>query len=348
MEIRQLNSIRAIAAFIVVISHYSNATGIFGKTLGAGAGQFGVMLFFILSGFLMSWMYLDREYGKSSRNHFLVARLARVVPLFVFVVLISYFSKEFGVAKGIFYALNGNKDLVTHLLFLYGTGVLWTIPPEIQFYLLFLLLWQLHDIKPKRLYLLIGVIVLALLMTHLPAETRKIRGYPVQANLIIAFPFFAVGMLFGQLYKKWKVPDKLRSHLFLLAFLAIPLLYPKIFRSVFGFDHGMWRDLSVLLTMSAVFFALVFLVPAENKILSNRLGDFLGKISYSLYLLHMPVLHLLNDSAKESPFLFLPIFVFGVTAVSAVFYYLLESPSRNAIRSAFQLKWLATNQGTVG
>ena len=44
---------------IVVLSHYSNESGIWGGYLGQGAGQLGVMLFFLLSYFLMAHLYFD-------------------------------------------------------------------------------------------------------------------------------------------------------------------------------------------------------------------------------------------------------------------------------------------------
>jgi hypothetical protein len=47
VEIRKLNSLRGLAALIVVISHFSNHSHLFNGMLGQGAGQLGVMLFFI-------------------------------------------------------------------------------------------------------------------------------------------------------------------------------------------------------------------------------------------------------------------------------------------------------------
>lgn len=49
----ELDGLRGLAAYIVLVSHASNMTGLWGTLLGNGAGQFGVMLFFVLSGFLM-------------------------------------------------------------------------------------------------------------------------------------------------------------------------------------------------------------------------------------------------------------------------------------------------------
>ena len=48
--------------------------------------------------------------------------------------------------------------------------------------------------------------------------------------------------------------------------------------------------------MAAIFSILVFLVPDGNPILENRVGDHLGKVSYSLYLLHFPILLLFKQA----------------------------------------------------
>ena len=90
MEIRRLNTLRGIAALIVVISHFSNTSGLWGKVLGQGAGQFGVMLFFLLSGFLMSHLYWEREPTSRTQLFYAVSRVARVIPLYLVVVFFSF------------------------------------------------------------------------------------------------------------------------------------------------------------------------------------------------------------------------------------------------------------------
>jgi peptidoglycan/LPS O-acetylase OafA/YrhL len=100
-----------------------------------------------------------------------------------------------------------------------------------------------------------------------------------------------------------------------------------------GHKHGMWQDVGVLFSVSFVFFFLVFLVPDKNILLSNRIGDFIGKISYSLYLLHQPVLHQLEKPANEQPEIFLVIFLGVSIIISYMSYLIIENPSRKAIRS---------------
>jgi peptidoglycan/LPS O-acetylase OafA/YrhL len=48
MHYKALDGLRGLAAYTVVISHFSNQTQIFGGLFGSGAGQVGVMLFFAL------------------------------------------------------------------------------------------------------------------------------------------------------------------------------------------------------------------------------------------------------------------------------------------------------------
>jgi peptidoglycan/LPS O-acetylase OafA/YrhL len=64
LEIRKLNTLRGLAALIVFITHFSDITNWLNGAFGGGAGAYGVMLFFLLSGFLMAYLYLDQEFNK--------------------------------------------------------------------------------------------------------------------------------------------------------------------------------------------------------------------------------------------------------------------------------------------
>ena len=141
-ELRKLNTLRGMAALVVLFSHYSNSTDVFGGAFGNGAGQFGVMLFFMLSGFLMSYLYSHADPTPRNIRNFTVSRLARVVPAFYFVCLISFALLNVSSTFSFVYGIHDVRDLASHLLFLYGDSVLWTIPAEIQFYSLFLAIWR--------------------------------------------------------------------------------------------------------------------------------------------------------------------------------------------------------------
>lgn len=334
MEIRKLNTLRGLAALIVVVSHYSNIT-LFGQGLfGFGAGQFGVMLFFMLSGFLMSYLYMGQEFIYHRVYHYIVARVARVIPLFLLVVLISYGLINIAVF-GILYNITNIYQFLAHLFFLFGTSVLWTIPAEVQFYILFVFLWWLYQKKGIFLFVFISFIIMLLIFINFPNIKTTIYQIPLNIDLIRVLPYFLMGIVFGRAYSHIKHKDLVncQSHFYVILLLVIPLLYPKNFSFIFNHKHDMWQDMNVLFVMSFIFFMTVFLVPKNNFILENRLGDFFGKISYSLYLLHEPVLWQLKPYAVSSPNLFLIIFIFLSTMLAFLVYLFIELPMRTKIRS---------------
>ncbi|MGC9395972.1 MAG: acyltransferase family protein, partial [Anaerolineae bacterium] len=142
MEIRKLNTLRSIAIMIVVVGHCNNRIWFLREGVSGGAGQLGVMLLFILSGFLLSYLYLDRERSLENLRYFAIARVARVIPLYLIVVLSSYVLIKLGV-NDLFYDIRDVPSLISHLAFLSGDSVLWTVGPEIQFYVVFAFLWWL-------------------------------------------------------------------------------------------------------------------------------------------------------------------------------------------------------------
>lgn len=331
MEIRKLNMLRGIAALIVVTSHYSNQSGLLGGVLGAGGGQFGVMLFFMLSGFLMSYLYLDQRPDAPQLRRYAVARFARVVPLYVVVVVSSWLLIQLGFSD-VLYPIPGWKALLMHLLLLRGVGVLWTIPPEIQFYLLFAGLWWFWGRRPVILYLCLAGIFLILWNQGFPRPTGSVLGLPWDFSLAQTLPYFFTGMLCGSLHGKLKLPAGVIRQGNVCILLAIPLLYPLIFAAVTGGRHGMWQDPAILLAMSVVFFITVFGVPDDNPVLANRLGDFLGRVSYSLYLWHLPILMAIKPWAAAHPWWLLVPYLLLSLASAYLSFRVLEDPSRRYLR----------------
>lgn len=331
MEIRKLNTLRGVAALIVVVSHYSNSTYLMEGYLGYGAGQLGVMIFFMLSGFLMSHLYLTSPFNRQQVGRYVVARFARIMPLFFAVVGVSFVLQQVGV-KGIFFEINDWQRVLLHVLFIAGDNVLWTIPPEVQFYGLFILLWWIASKSFLGLWVFLAVCFGAIYAAGFPLLKIHWFDSKVGLQLIQSLPYFFVGVAFGKLYGVWTPPVRLMNHGFVLAFALVPLLYPKIYKLFWSEGHGLWRDVDVLMVISAVFFMIVFLVPDNNRLLTNALGDFLGKVSFSLYLLHLPVLHFFEPFAKLAPYAYFSWYLLSALFVAYLSYAYLECPSRALVR----------------
>ena len=276
MRYASLDGLRAIAAYTVVISHFSNRTKIYGGVLGEGAGQLGVMVFFTLSGFLMARLYLAETPTAANIGEFARRRVARVVPLYLVVVILAFLLTLL-VGSSFPFVKIDTANLLAHLLFWQGASVLWTVPVEMQFYLAFPLIWLLHARLGRRVVVLLGLVIAALLL--LPD-----LEFPV---LLRYAPFFMAGVIASF------VPRLSQTLAGDLAFLACCVCYVLLFPRIaiqFGIAPAdMWSSLIYLI------FVPVFLLAALNSPLAGRLlggsaGHFLGAISYSVYLLHLPVL----------------------------------------------------------
>jgi|TARA_B110000902_G_scaffold261419_1_gene336155 peptidoglycan/LPS O-acetylase OafA/YrhL len=144
-NIKQLTGLRGLAALIVFISHAANEE-LIANFLGNGFGQLGVMLFFVLSGFLMAHLYLEKIPNCSNIKVFFIARVGRVFPLFFILVILSYIVKT-QVYENFHYQVNDISILTKSLLFIKASNEFWTIPIEVQFYVMFILLWFLSAYK---------------------------------------------------------------------------------------------------------------------------------------------------------------------------------------------------------
>ena len=330
-DIRRLNTLRGLAALLVVLSHYNlwtrSSSGLF------GIGQWGVMTFFLLSAFLMTVLYLPTQPTLPVLWNFAVARVARVVPLYVLVVLASFVMCRMGGLATMIasrsYDIPTLSQLLAHLLLLDGHGVLWTIPAEIHFYCLFAALWLLGCFANRGMLLLVAAIPAALLLGLWPERPQfTVFGLVVTLSIVKGLPYFALGILMGVAYRRWRPPACLCSQWWLLGFFLLPLLWEPQTRP---YGHLMWMRSIHLVSLSTLFFVFVFLVPAGIPLLENRIGDKLGELSYSLYLLHAPVFAVMEPrSAWGFPGLFL--YLACCLAVSQVSFSLVESPLRRSIR----------------
>ncbi|WP_033092959.1 acyltransferase family protein [Colwellia psychrerythraea] len=330
MEIKKLNALRGLAALIVFITHFSDITNWLGGKFGGGSGAYGVMLFFLLSGFLMSYLYLGQEFNKVNIKRYFLARAARVVPLYLIVVLSSYL-----VSLGDYnslYNISNYNALIGHLLFVYGESVLWSIPPEIQFYFIFIIFWAFAKSRVGYIYLTIIAVLIFLFFTNFPRVYGDLNGVPYNVfNTLRSLPYFFIGVILGMHFNSLKVPKYLRKHWFILVLFLIPLMYPEITNITSDARTRMWLSYEVLLVMSSVFFCIVFLVPDNNVLLANKLGDFIGKISYSLYLLHMPIITLVNQLTLTVEFKLLLSFALTISIAYISFRYF-EEPVAKLIR----------------
>lgn len=288
----------------------------------------------------MGYLYLHQPANGANVRRYLLARAARVIPLYLVVVALSYAPAQFGYAG--LYNIPDESALLAHLLFVYGDSVLWSIAPEIQFYLMFALIWCVSAWRAGYLPVVVIAVLITLFLFNFPRPHGELDGLSYDLHLFRSLPYFLTGVLMGYAYPLIKIPGYLRSHWFVSALIIVPLLYPAF--SVVSSDAKMrmWLSYEVLLVMASVFFAIVYVVPDNNVLLSNPIGDFLGKVSYSLYLLHMPLMQSLNHLALPVE-LKLVVFLVLSLVLAYLSYRLVELPAAKWLRRKSQARAAAYN-----
>lgn len=324
--IPSLDGLRGIAALLVVQAHIGlifPSTALHLVTMGSEA----VGLFFALSGFLMSHLYGSRPVTKENVLDFLVSRFARIYPVYLAaVVLVAMLSSMQNL--DFVQPIVGGTDFVRHVFLLGSSGVFWSIPPEIQFYLLFPILW-LCLAHPHRY----GGVIVGFTVVVVVDGLLELPGPGIM--LVSKLPYFLFGALAGTMHSYWDrwAPSALTG-IFTLFLLAVFFTYRHVLPS---FSPEFWSLQSAI--AAAVIVALVARQPPiAAYVLAAAPVRFLGTISFSLYLFHVPIMFLARrtfDTLMPEPALIVVTLV--VAAGGAWFIHeTIEVPSRRLLVGLWQ------------
>lgn len=179
-----LNGLRFIAAFIVIIGHQEQIKEMFGFDTyyflkNSESGKLGVVLFFVLSGFLITYLLLTEEKITSTIaiKNFYKRRILRIWPLYFLLVFLSFFI----LPHISFFDWSPNQEVYSlrNLLFyllvlpnvVWGLGFYvpyisqaWSIGVEEQFYFIWPFLMKYFK---NKIFLLISVIAIYLMIKFL-------------------------------------------------------------------------------------------------------------------------------------------------------------------------------------
>jgi peptidoglycan/LPS O-acetylase OafA/YrhL len=325
-----LDGVRGFAACVVVISH-SAYLGLLPVFLGDRFGQQAVLLFFTLSGFLMFHLYGRLPFKVTEIARYARHRVGRVVPLFYLVVLLSWMALRLKVHVGAF-PIDTQSILLQHLFFLNGVSSLWTVPVEIQFYLVFLLLWLAHT-RGKFLAALVVIEVVALVFIAAQYLWSLNTGM-----LPLTMQYFLSGAFIATItdrrpdlrqillpYAKWLA----------LVIVLFAVLSSSIVRAALKLHMApTWWD-PILAGLPVLIFIGALVPVRPFDLFATPALRRLGQISYGIYIFHFPVLETLTQHL--APQGFLPklgtlLLVWAVTVgIAFLSYVAFERPLRKAI-----------------
>lgn len=332
-DIPVLNGVRGLAVLVVFLSHASNIY--FGGAItGWGGGQLGVMLFFVLSGFLMAHLYMGRTASAGEVRRFAVNRLARIYPMFAIVVLCCY--AVFHLHLPLYaYPIRNLREVLLHLGFVHGYEVLWTIGPEVIFYGLFVMAWWLRGRSEAAMWAFLSAL---LALAWIPLQ--GITGNSL-LQLHDKLPYFLAGTLMGMRSGDLLAAAEQRSRWaqwgFWAALAIFVLGFPRLLAHVGPVPHHLagdpwphpWGYPFYLFATVGLFVSAVL---ARPRLLTHPLAQFAGRISYSFYLLHFMVLKNLQPLLPTHPLRAIGLAGVITVGLSWLCFRLVETPARRALR----------------
>lgn len=358
-----LTSLRFFAAMAIIAFHFSinNATMIPAFLYAIiKHGNMAVNFFFVLSGFVLAYTYLDKP---MEPRRFWLARFARVYPVYLLALLLSlpaYFTTiDLGSGSGFVAAITTlftELTLVQAWLPLYGCGINcpgWSISAEAFFYLLFpvvgVYLAKLRTWPLLLITLLVWVVAIAvntpLWLTYAAMSedaTKRLVGDFIAFNPLLNLSAFMVGIATGITFLRQSHTNNNTLSQRVTALEIGALLLALVVIAYSGIPHALLRTGIASPLFAAIIYALALGKGGIAKLLSHPRLLILGEASYAIYILQVPLSYwtrqliaatpLQNVSAIAYPALYLPI-VIGFSIGS---FFWLEKPIRGWIIAFFQ------------
>ena len=325
-----LDYFRGFCALSIMLYHYTGWT--FGhysaNSVMGRIGIYGVSLFYILSGLTMYLVYYKNfTFSITFFKDFYIKRFFRIFPLMWFVIIISYiitgtknnWSQQLIIASGLFSVFDWSA--ITPL-------GMWSIGNELSFYLL--LPFIFIAFKTDRI---IGIILSSFVFfiyiyfafykfDPLKEGLNETLNYK---NPLNQAALFVGGILIGYIFKEKQIKPIFINFIFLISILLF-CFYPcngELRNAYIGINRIVFTLICFVITISVL--------KLNNSLLNRKIKkifNWLGEISYSLYLMHGLVWSIVLLTGLKVRYI-LPISFILSFLVSHYIYIYLEAPARN-------------------
>ena len=322
--IKGFDGLRCIGSFIVLFFHIERAKILFGiPSIGSyyvkiGIGQSTMTMFFVLSGFLIFYILMNEKYktGNVDIKLFYKKRMARIYPVYYFVFfsvvlflannnLFTSISKyivtdDYYIVVALYFLNLPN----THLFFqssLLALGHFWSVGVEIQFYVIAPWIVKKFQNIVKILLLIIFIKVSLKLMVasvhhFLPLDKNNTALFKDFEHFLykLRFEAFALGGIAAIFLVENKTKILQFLYLPIVQFLNILLLLVLI-----PFEN-IWESSQVILAINCA--VLILNMTGNDRplfLVDNKIVNYLGKISYGVYMYQIPLIFLITNSLKN-------------------------------------------------
>lgn len=282
-DLHGLTIFRFVSAFYVFLFHcnirYRAEVSDWLKVIVAN-GQIGMSFFFVLSGFVMAWSSRD-----GIKENYFRARFARIFPAYLLMGVITLpFIYDYDIKNIITYLLlfiTAMQSWIPSTFNQWNFSGSWSVSTEAFFYLVFPLLLPIIKKKPK-LALLISIIISSAIIpiSMLIIKSPEFPSYYISP--IHRLPEFVSGVAIGCIFSQGVQLKHLKVPLLILAVCAL------LFISPYDNNGGMRNNYVTLPATCIVIYCLACSTITKNLITTPLI--YLGKISYSFYLMQLPIM----------------------------------------------------------
>jgi len=364
LYLHNLTPLRGLAAIWVAVFHFKGSILIFSYiswTRAMDKGYMMVDLFFIMSGFIIRHVYgesFSRQLTWANLKKFFVARAARIYPLHLFTLLclvaVVWWQGDWNI-------VNDPAAIPTHLLLLHSFGIQkiytwnrhsWSLSAEWAAYVVFPVLALFLGRKVRLAYLVLPLCIIMSyisLLYWLPPAGFGNRTRLLLHELDVTYDYgflrgiagFTLGMLLYKAYSNEKIRLFFSRDSAALTFILLTVF----------FMHEEVNDLLLIFSFTGLVFSFAANCACLHRVCSFRATQFIGKVSYSIYLiqglvtmLFMACLQLPGIRQVVPPIytasllpasLYMLAYLTFLVGLSAITYYGLENPCRNFINRTF-------------
>ncbi len=309
-----LNGLRAIAAMAVVISHITLSLGDFGlvstifgsdqdgNPKGLLLASYGVSIFFALSGFLITFLLLKEKERTLTINikYFYMRRLLRIWPLYYLVLTITIFVYYI-------FEITYNQNMVPFYIFLAANipiiinstlpflGHFWSIGVEEQFYLFWPWLAKIKNkIFIKVLFILL-IFLIGLKILFWLINYKYNYSLPLVAISVSRFDTMIIGGIGAFYYYHNSKYNKYFTNR-ITQIISWSILF-LVAINFFHISSLIDNEIIALITVFIIFAQITrtnYMIDLDNKVL-----DFIGRISFGIYVIHPLIIFLCSKSMSK-------------------------------------------------
>lgn len=311
---QNIDALRGVAIILVLIVHSTLNSGIYAKyfNMFASFGSFGVDLFFVISGFLITTILLNSKESPNYFKNFYARRMLRIFPLYYGFIVLYLFILPLVIQDS---SLEYIQHLREHQLYywFYIPNILFSLHPEkIHFFHLwslaveeqYYIIWPVivFFFNPKSLIKLLLIVIPLSFFLRCFFVFKGYNQFFIWSFTPIRLEAIAIGSLVAIIY----VHKASFVHKVLVHINNLIIIFSTIIILALLYNKGLYWNTPSVQTLGIlfidIFFGLLVLkiisMPDFKESFFKSLFQTFGKYCYAIYMLHEVFLHRIADKVK--------------------------------------------------